>query len=423
MHLDLMTMSAVDITLTAILAAVLLFTWARDAREPEGGPRFVGWWGLAMLIQSMGVVIALAAALQNNNDLITIGTATMVLADALKWNAAREFAGRSIRPLWVFLGPAGFFFIAHSGLIDSFDGRLILVCAVLAAYDIAAAVELGRVGDHQLVTHWPAVTLIIATAVTYLTWVPLIVTTPLHQAGAVFTSHWFPTIVLVTVLIRVALAFIVLSMAKERQEREQRLDALTDSLTGLPNRRALFEAADAVGQRRILGGTPVSVLIFDLDHFKDTNDSYGHDLGDEVLKVFAKTVAKHLNVTSIVGRLGGEEFAAILPGADAAEAVLVAESVRCAFARAAAFVNGLAVGATVSIGVASDVIVETDLAGLFRRADAALYVAKRAGRDKVALLESEDDSIMPGSSSTIRTSPTRVHPSPAVTPRPAVRIT
>jgi diguanylate cyclase (GGDEF)-like protein len=423
MHLDLMTMGAVDITLTAILAVVLLFTWARDAREPEGGPRFVGWWGLAMLVQSMGVVIALAAALQNNNDLATIGTATMVLADAVKWNAAREFAGRLIRPLWIFLGPAGFFFIAHSGLIDSYDGRLILVCAVLAAYDIAAAVELGRAGDHQLVTHWPAVTLLIATGVTYLAWVPLIVTTPLHQAGAVFTSHWFPTIVLVTVLIRVALAFIVLSMAKERQEREQRLDALTDSLTGLPNRRALFEAADAVGQRRILGGTPVSVLIFDLDHFKDTNDSYGHDLGDEVLKVFAKTVAKHLNVTSIVGRLGGEEFAAILPGADAAEAVLVAEAVRCAFARAAAFVNGLAVGATVSIGVASDVIVETDLAGLFRRADAALYVAKRAGRDKVALLESEDDSIMPGSSSTIRTSPTRVHPSPAVTPRPAVRIT
>jgi LytS/YehU family sensor histidine kinase len=87
MHLDLMTMSAVDITLTGILAAVLLFTWARDAREPEGGPRFVGWWGLAMLIQSMGVVIALAAALQNNDDLVTIGTATMVLADAVKWSS------------------------------------------------------------------------------------------------------------------------------------------------------------------------------------------------------------------------------------------------------------------------------------------------------------------------------------------------
>jgi len=139
--------------------------------------------------------------------------------------------------------------------------------------------------------------------------------------------------------------------------------------------------------------------------------------------VFAKTVTKHLNVTSIIGRLGGEEFAAILPGADAAEAVVVAESVRRAFARSAAFVNGLAVGATVSIGVASDVIVETDLAGLFRRADAALYIAKRAGRDKVALLESDDDSALPGTSSIVRTSPTRVHPSPAVTPRQSARIT
>jgi diguanylate cyclase (GGDEF)-like protein len=423
MHLDLMTMAAVDIALTAILAAVLLFTWARDAGEPEGGPRFVGWWGLAILIQSIGVVIALAAALQDNGDLVVMGTATMVLADAVKWNAAREFAGRPTWPLFVFLGPAGFFFIAHSGLVSTFDTRLILVCAVLAAYDIAAAVELGRAGDHQLVTHWPAVTLLIATGVSYLAWVPLIVTTPIHRAGAVFSSHWFPLVILVTVLIRVALAFIVLSMAKERQEREQRLDALTDSLTGLPNRRALFEAADTVGQRRILGGTPVSVLIFDLDHFKDTNDFYGHDLGDEVLKVFAKTVAKHLNVTSIVGRLGGEEFAAILPGADAAEALIVAEAVRRAFARSAAFVNGLAVGATVSVGVATDIIVDTDLAGLFRRADAALYVAKRAGRDQVALLESDDDSILPRAGSTVRTSPTRVGPSPGAIPKQPARIT
>jgi diguanylate cyclase (GGDEF)-like protein len=122
-------------------------------------------------------------------------------------------------------------------------------------------------------------------------------------------------------------------MAKERQEQEQRVDALTDSLTGLPNRRALFEVADAVAQRRILGGTPVSVLILDLDHFKDTNDSYGHSLGDEVLRVLAMTAEKNLKVNSIVGRLGGEEFAAILPGVEAAAAVEAAERVRRAFSR------------------------------------------------------------------------------------------
>ena len=149
----------------------------------------------------------------------------------------------------------------------------------------------------------------------------------------------------------------------------------------------------------------MSILIFDLDHFKDTNDSYGHNLGDDVLKIFGKTVLKHIKARSIVGRLGGEEFAAILPGADAAAAVEAAEAVRRGFSRAAAFVNGLAVGGTVSVGVASDVEVDTDLSGLFRRADAALYVAKRGGRNQVALLESDDDRVLRGS--TVRTSPTR----------------
>jgi len=125
-----------------------------------------------------------------------------------------------------------------------------------------------------------------ATALAYLVWIPFYLSAPMQDVSAVFVSAWFPAVVLAALLLRIALAFTVLSMAKEREELEQRHDALTDSLTGLPNRRALFEAADAVGQRRILGGTPVSVLIFDLDHFKDTNDSYGHNLGDDVLKIF-----------------------------------------------------------------------------------------------------------------------------------------
>jgi diguanylate cyclase (GGDEF)-like protein len=198
-------------------------------------------------------------------------------------------------------------------------------------------------------------------------------------------------------------------MAKEREEQEQRRDALTDSLTGLPNRRALFEVADTVGERRVLGGTPVSVLIFDLDHFKDTNDSYGHNFGDEVLKIFAMIAERDLKENAIVGRLGGEEFAAILPGIDAKRAVAAAERVRRAFSNAGAFVNGLAVGATVSVGVASDTDVDADLSGLFRRADAALYVAKRAGRDRVAILES-DENVFPGT--TVRSSPTRARKRP-----------
>ena len=130
----------------------------------------------------------------------------------------------------------------------------------------------------------------------------------------------------------------------------------------------------------------------DLDHFKQTNDRFGHALGDRVLKLFATTASAHLNGTSLVARLGGEEFAAILPGADPLEAACAGEAVRHAFANSAAFVDGLPVGATVSVGAASDVGVAGDLNALLRRADTALYVATRAGRNRVELWGPDDAS-------------------------------
>jgi GGDEF domain-containing protein len=118
-----------------------------------------------------------------------------------------------------------------------------------------------------------------------------------------------------------------MSMAKERRAMERRVEAFTDALTGLPNRRALFEAADALSQDRDLKGEAISVLIFDLDHFKQTNDRFGHELGDRVLKLFAITAQAQCDGTGLVARLGGEEFAAILPGADPLEAVGTGEAV------------------------------------------------------------------------------------------------
>ncbi|HUU24534.1 MAG TPA: GGDEF domain-containing protein [Methyloceanibacter sp.] len=407
MQLDMITISVVAITITAVLGLVFLFNWAR-----QGGSSFVGMWGLAMLLLSAGIVIANVSSRSGFPEALVFGQAAMILAGGVKWQACREFSHRQASLIFTVLGPAVFLLVANSGLVETFNGRLMLVCVLAAAYNFAAAAELSYADGKQLPSRWLAILLLALTGASFLSWLPLIVTEPIPEASMVLFSSWFPSVILITLLLRTALAFIVLSMAKERQE--QRTDALTDSLTGLPNRRALFEAADVFGQRRILGGTPVSVLIFDLDYSKDTNDSYGHDLGDEVLKVFAKTVIKQIDVASIVGRLGGEEFAAILPGADVATAVKVAESARRAFARSAAFVNGLAVGATVSVGVASDVEVDTDLGGLFRRADAALYVAKCAGRNQVAYLEWDDQRVLPPGSA-VRTSPSRLCPTPPIT--------
>jgi hypothetical protein len=118
MHLDMLTISAASVTVTAVLGIVLVFTWAREHESV-----FVGWWGLALLLQSAGVVVAGAAAFQNDADLVTIGTAAMVLSDGIKWQASRQFAGRSINAAWTPVGPVGFLLIAHSGYLQNFDDR------------------------------------------------------------------------------------------------------------------------------------------------------------------------------------------------------------------------------------------------------------------------------------------------------------
>ncbi|MBK5198670.1 MAG: GGDEF domain-containing protein [Methyloceanibacter sp.] len=382
MPLDMQTMSVVNLTVTAMLGLVLVFTWARERECP-----FVGWWGLALLIQAVGVVLAATSSI-----LLAFGAAAIILGDALKWKAAQQFAERRASPLWIFLGPVAFLLAAQLGYLQSFNYQLGAVCTILALYDFAAASELARADGDRLASRWPAVALLVVIGLGYLSWLPLNLAMPIHESQWVFASVWFPTVILVTLLLRIALAFIVLSMAKERQELEQRVDALTDLLTGLPNRRALFEAADALGQDKERKRDAVSVLLFDLDHFKETNDRFGHAFGDRVLKLFATTASAKLNGGSIVARLGGEEFAAILPGADPMEAAGVAEAVRRAFAKSAAFVDGLPVGATVSVGAASVAEIDGDLNALFRRADAALYIAKRAGRNRVELLGPEDGS-------------------------------
>jgi diguanylate cyclase (GGDEF)-like protein len=247
-------------------------------------------------------------------------------------------------------------------------------------------------------------------------WFPLNIANPINEARWVAASIWFPTVMLLALLLRVAIAFVVLSLAKERSNIERRNEALTDALTGLPNRRALFEAADAFGQDRDRTGGTMSVLIFDLDHFKRTNDRFGHELGDRVLKLFATTVRTHLGESSVVARLGGEEFAAILPSVDRLKAVEAGEAVRHAFANSGAFVDGLAVGATVSVGVAWDDGGGGDLNALFRRADAALYVAKRAGRNRVEFLEPDAEDLLPELKATVRAADRKS--SGELTPRP-----
>lgn len=140
MQLDMQTMSAVNVAVTAVLGGVLLLTWLREQESP-----FVGWWGLALLLQAAGVAAAAVASPVNANELVAIGTASIILGDALKWKASREFTHRRARLLWILLGPVGFLLAVRMGYLESFDQRLNTVCTILAVYNFAAA--LARGGD------------------------------------------------------------------------------------------------------------------------------------------------------------------------------------------------------------------------------------------------------------------------------------
>jgi diguanylate cyclase (GGDEF)-like protein len=156
-------------------------------------------------------------------------------------------------------------------------------------------------------------------------------------------------------------------------------------LTDLLNRRGFFEAAGEMMESNKPTMQPVSILVFDLDHFKSVNDRYGHHVGDSMLGLFASVVRKTMRANDIIGRLGGEEFVALVSGT-LTEANVAAERVRKAFMAASAAPGGPQIAATVSAGVAcGSPFAEIDT--LIARADAALYRAKANGRDRVEVAE------------------------------------
>jgi diguanylate cyclase (GGDEF)-like protein len=207
----------------------------------------------------------------------------------------------------------------------------------------------------------------------------------------------------------VGTVFVIFMLVSERTVTAHKNAASVDPLTGLFNRRGFAEACARVIEREAIAGRPVTVLIFDIDHFKGINDRFGHPAGDEILKLFSTVVVNNLRISDLSGRIGGEEFAALLP-CSLEEGVLVAERVREAFEASDIIVEEGKVDTTVSIGVAGGPA-GTELEVLLAAADTALYQAKRGGRNRVETAEELPLSLenwrrrTAGLSATARTSP------------------
>lgn len=158
----------------------------------------------------------------------------------------------------------------------------------------------------------------------------------------------------------------------------------TDTLSSLLNRRGFEDRADRLLATALRAGVPASLVVADLDHFKAINDNHGHEAGDRVITAFADVLRTLADPRAVIGRIGGEEFVAFIPGADLASARLYAESVRTAFSSLS--IAGLRPDRPISasFGVAR-LTAGDSLSDLLRRADAALYEAKKGGRDRVCV--------------------------------------
>ena len=380
MKLDVNTLFMVTIYVEAILGLLLLFAWAQNMAI-----RAVCWWGFAHMIRAASVV--LFGLYGSAPDLITIDLANALLftAFAVTWTGARVFDGRPVEPVYLVTGAVLWLLICRLPVLaDAIDLRALIASGIITAYTWLTAYEFWRGRSEQLVSRWPAIFMLFAHGALFLLRTPLVKLLPWAPGSAdLFGSVWLTVLSFEALLFTISIAFILLAMAKERTELRHRTAAMVDPLTGIANRRAFLADAGALAKRHNGNPKPSSMLLIDLDNFKSINDTFGHALGDRVLEIFTASTREALRGTDLFGRLGGEEFAALLYDTNSETALAMAERIREGFAAATNEVDGNPVGATVSIGIAHCQGAVLEVPELLAQADRALYFAKERGRNRV----------------------------------------
>jgi diguanylate cyclase (GGDEF)-like protein len=389
--LDVTTLFVVAVCVTGLLGLLLLFAYVQDR------VRALAWWGTAYLVGGFSVVIwSIESRLP-----LPPGTANAMLfvSCGMIWNAARLFHGR--RVLWgAMMSGATLWFVAcmFPEFADSAMARIVLSSCIVAIYTFLTAAELWRERRRHLLRRWPAIFVPMLHGMVFLCPIPLASVLPNDDGIVALASGWIAVFVLEVMLYIVGTAFIMLVLSKERVVRIHRDAASVDELTGLLNRRGFASAARVLIERFQREKEQVSVLAFDLDHFKTINDRFGHATGDAALRVFATVAGNNLRATDVLGRLGGEEFVAVVRGSPE-EAAVAAERVRSAFQQAAATVADQPLAATVSVGVAGGPA-GADVMALVALADVALYKAKENGRNRVEIADDQPSAPADGRSKT-----------------------
>jgi diguanylate cyclase (GGDEF)-like protein len=379
MHLDIGTLSVVTVFVTALLGALLVFAGVqnRTIRAPL-------WWGAAQIVGATGLALVTSRGSIPDFISIDIANALILLAYGLTWAGARKFEGRKVLPLVVVFAPIVWLLACRiPAFADDVNLRIIVVSAMMAMLAAATAEEFWRGCDEPLMSRWPTVIVLLAYAAALLARIPATYFSPMLDNHSLMGGVSFALLSFGTLLFTVVMSFLLLNMTKERTELQHKINSLVDPLSGVANRRAFISGAQQLFERQALDGEPLGVFLFDLDRFKQINDELGHSVGDRVLQTFAQSATATLGADALFGRIGGEEFACLIPVGDLGEAFAIGDRVRRNFGDAAhRFASG-SLAPTVSVGVTIARDPKAGLDVLLASADRALYRAKANGRNRV----------------------------------------
>jgi diguanylate cyclase (GGDEF)-like protein len=374
MSLDTSTLYTVATMIAALLGSMLLFFGYQEKISA------LKWWGSAYLLGAASVALWTLASSMLGDMLSLALNAVGFLTCGMVWNASRLFHGRKPILPGLVLGALAWVAAVMTLPAEASAMRLTIGAGIVAVYAALTATELWSERRRTLQRRWPAVAVPVLHG--FVLMLPILLGDLLHPHDRPFDgSIWVTMFAVELVLYAVGTVFLIFMMVSERAVTVHKNAASVDPLTGMFNRRGFAEACARVIEREAHAGRPVTALIFDIDHFKSINDRFGHPAGDEILKLFSAVVVNNLRISDLSGRIGGEEFAALLP-CPLDEGVVVAERVREAFEASGIVCDEGPVDTTVSIGVAGGPA-GTELEVLLAAADTALYQAKRSGRNRV----------------------------------------
>jgi diguanylate cyclase (GGDEF)-like protein len=386
--LDIQTIYVVNVSMAFVMSALSLYYWYQhpDLRGLRG-------WAIGLFVGGLGGIV-LSQRTPGTAIVLSVAGGILVIGGiSLLWAAVRRFNGGTMK-ISQTAAPVALFLLLEAILqgVEVTDRARIavapLILAVLGA-QIAREVIKGAGSDGYGARMPTAVAFAGLTVAMLLRAIIVLFGAP-PEADPLQDDLRAVTQLLSTISLNAAMCGFLIMINELLRTRIVTLVSY-DELTGLLNRRGFLHRAQQLCQSARAIRTPVSVLMMDLDHFSAINGAIGHEGGDRALMAFAELASAQMRSGDIIGRLGGEEFCALLPGANESEGLQIAERLRLRVAALTMQINGKPLQLTVSIGVAP--LGRGDLRAAMRAADIALYRAKGLGRNQVC--DAPEPSLVP----------------------------